>query len=263
MQQQQQQNTQLAQPQFTFEGGHLVMYHKEQTGLTAKDATVNDQDRMTDSLNTAKHLTDEYNIAMNEASHDALYQVLKQNSDSVHQLERQLYSVMFKKGWYKLPVADAQSVVAAHTKFQQYKSQYPFPQKAQGATQTQGQSQVQTQIQAQTQMQTPSGQQTRTAQVSVKASPTSTQANTQSNTNMQSAGGQSMQASSNQSVKTQASGGQATSAQTAGAQPTSAQAGGAQPTSAQAGGTTNANQAVQQAVSQAIKGAEQGRATQH
>ncbi|HLN61792.1 MAG TPA: spore coat protein [Symbiobacteriaceae bacterium] len=162
--QQQQSGQQLAQPQFTFEGGHLVMYHKEATGLQTKDATINDADRMSDVLNTEKHLTDEYNIAMNEASHDALYQVLKQNDDKCHQLQRQLFNIMFKKGWYKLPVADAQSVAAAFNKFQQYKAQYPFPQKSQQQSATQA---VSSQVTATTQSTT-----TRTAQVSVRSTST-------------------------------------------------------------------------------------------
>lgn len=180
---QQQSGQQMAQPQFTFEGGHLVMYHKEATGLQTKDATVNDADRMTDVLNTEKHLTTEYNVAMNEASHDALYQVLKKNADTCHQLERQLFNVMFKKGWYKLPVADAQSVAAAFNKFQQYKAQYPFPQKSQQQQQQQQQQTVSSQVSAT--MQTPTA--TRTAQVSVRSTGTNTTAS--ANTSAQTAAG--------------------------------------------------------------------------
>ena len=216
--QQQQSGQQMAQPQFTFEGGHLVMYHKEATGLQTKDATVNDADRMTDVLNTEKHLTTEYNVAMNEASHDALYQVLKKNADTCHQLERQLFNVMFKKGWYKLPVADAQSVAAAFNKFQQYKSQYPFPQKSQQQQQSASQG-VTSQISATTQ--TPTA--TRTAQVSVKST------------------GSSTQASVNASTKTPAGTATTTISNTA-----------------QMAGGANPDQAIQQKVSQVLGEAERG-----
>lgn len=138
MQQGQQQGQQV-QPQFTFEGGQLVMFHQEATGLTSKDATVNDRDRMQDLLAQEKYLTTAYNIAMNEASHDALYQVWKQNHDTCQQLERQIFTGMFKKGWYRLPVADAASVTHAFDQFQQYKAQFPFPPGQQAQTARAGQ----------------------------------------------------------------------------------------------------------------------------
>ncbi|MBP2019191.1 spore coat protein CotF [Symbiobacterium terraclitae] len=125
MQQQQQQGV---QPQFTMQGGHVVMQHKEQTGLpTVKDASVNDRDRMQDLLAQEKYLTTGYNTAMIEASHDALWDVIKQNSDACHQMQRQIYNIMFKKGWYKLPVANAQAVTHTLQQFVQYKTQFPFP----------------------------------------------------------------------------------------------------------------------------------------
>lgn len=232
MQQQQQQQTgqQMPQPQFTFEGGHLVMYHTEATGLQAKDATVNDQDRMTDILNTEKHLTMEYDVAMNEASHDALYQVLKQNNDSCHQLERQLFNVMFKKGWYRLPVADAQSVASTLQKFQQYQSQFPFPNQTKQQQQQGQQASLQQSVSMQQQVTTPTQTATRNVQVSVKATPSQSQASVQAQTNAQ--------------------------AQTAGAQSTTAQT--AQTATAQTAGASQADQQLNQKVSQAIRQAEQG-----
>ncbi|HYG57964.1 MAG TPA: spore coat protein [Symbiobacteriaceae bacterium] len=124
---QQQVGSNMTQPQFTFEGGHLVMFHDEVTGLQAKDSNVNDRDRMQDLLSTQKYLSDGYDKAMNEASHDALWQVFQQNHQNTKQLERQIFNTMFKKGWYKLPVADAQSVAWAHNQFSQYRTQFPFP----------------------------------------------------------------------------------------------------------------------------------------
>nr|WP_280953722.1 spore coat protein [Symbiobacterium terraclitae] len=104
------------------------MQHKEQTGLpTVKDASVNDRDRMQDLLAQEKYLTTGYNTAMIEASHDALWDVIKQNSDACHQMQRQIYNIMFKKGWYKLPVANAQAVTHTLQQFVQYKTQFPFP----------------------------------------------------------------------------------------------------------------------------------------
>lgn len=150
------QQQQMPQPQFTFEGGHLVMFHQEVTGLSMKDPNVNDKDRMQDLLAQTKYLSNNYDIAMNEASHDALFQVYKQNHSNIKDLERQLFTAMFKKGWYRLPVADAQSVADAFQKAQKLQSQLPFPTQMQSATGTRAPSMTMTQAmqQAKTQGQT-------------------------------------------------------------------------------------------------------------
>lgn len=131
-----QQNQQLPTPQFTFEGGHLIMFHDEVTGLNWKDPNVNDRDRMQDLLSTEKYLTNSYDTAMNEASHEALFQVFKQNHSKCQDLERQVYTTMFTKGWYRLPVADAQSVADAFNKSRELQSQLPFQSQMPSATGT-------------------------------------------------------------------------------------------------------------------------------
>lgn len=157
-----QQQAQNVQPQFTFEGGHMVMYHQEPTGLPqVKDSNVNDRDRIQDLLAQEKYLGTAYNIAMNEAGHEQLYQVFKQNHDNVHQLQRSIFDTMFKKGWYKLPVADAQDVAHTVQQFQQYQTQFPFPpgQQFQQAKQAQQQAGSQQQTGAQQQQQQQTGSQ--------------------------------------------------------------------------------------------------------
>ena len=122
------QQSQMPQPQFTFEGGHVIMFHHEAEGLPNQaDPNVNDRDRMQDLLSQAKHLSNGYDTAMNEASHDALFQVWKQNHSKVKDLERQIYTTMFKKGWYRLPLADAQAVADAFANTRKLQSQLPFP----------------------------------------------------------------------------------------------------------------------------------------
>lgn len=116
------------QPEFKIEGGHLTMSHTESTGLPrVKDESINDRDRMQDLLAQEKYLTNGYNMAMIEASHDALFQTSKQNFEVCHQAQRQLFNLMFKKGWYKLPVASAEAVSHAFNQFAQYRTQFPFP----------------------------------------------------------------------------------------------------------------------------------------
>lgn len=158
---------QMPTPQFKFAGGHLVMYHDEHTGLTksAKDANVNDRDRMQDLLATEKYLTNSYDTFLNEASHDALFQVVKQNHSKCQDLQRQVYNTMFKKGWYKLAVADAQSVSDAFNNAVKGKNQLPFPSnigqasgaRAPSVSMTQAMQQARQQASQQTQSQPPVG----------------------------------------------------------------------------------------------------------
>ncbi|HWI62215.1 MAG TPA: spore coat protein [Symbiobacteriaceae bacterium] len=148
-----QQQQQMPQPQFTFEGGHLVMFHNEVTGLNWTDPNVNDKDRMQDLLSTCKYLSNSYDTAMNEASHDALYQVFRQNHSNTKDMERQVYNTMFKKGWYRLPVADAQSVADAFNKAVQLQSQLPYKSQLSQIAQQSTQSQSQSQNQSSSQMQ--------------------------------------------------------------------------------------------------------------
>lgn len=116
------------QPQFSMQGSHLIMAHQEQTGLPkVKDPSMNDRDRLQDLLAQEKYLTSSYSTALLEASHDKLFDVIKQNCDSSCQMQRQVFNLMFKKGWYKLPVADAQMVQHTFQQFVQYQTQFPFP----------------------------------------------------------------------------------------------------------------------------------------
>lgn len=148
------QQQQQVQPQFTFEGGHLVMFHQQATGLpSVVDANVNDRDRVMDLLISEKHLSNEYNIAMAEASHDQLFQIFKKNHETVHQIQRQIWNTAFKKGWYRLPVADAQSVVTAFNKMQQRRGEFPTSAGQQSQWQGAQQMQMQQQMQNQQQMQ--------------------------------------------------------------------------------------------------------------
>lgn len=123
------------QPQLTQEAGRIVMSYPQTSGLpTVKDATVNDRDRTQDLLAQEKYLTAAYTTALAEMSHEELTQVVKQNFETCHQLQRQLFNLMFHKGWYKLPVAGAEAVKQTVNQFKQYQTQFPFPSGVQGTT---------------------------------------------------------------------------------------------------------------------------------
>ncbi|MFD2215952.1 spore coat protein [Metabacillus endolithicus] len=78
---------------------------------------MNDRDFANDLLSTEKYLTSSYSTALNEASHQALYQDLSTIFNETQQAQRDLYNLMFKNGWYSLEAADTQKLQQSYQKF--------------------------------------------------------------------------------------------------------------------------------------------------
>lgn len=75
---------------------------------------MNDRDFVNDILSTEKYMTASYSTALNEASHQALYQDLLTIFNETQQSQRDLYNLMFKNGWYSLEAADTQKLKQAY-----------------------------------------------------------------------------------------------------------------------------------------------------
>ena len=90
-----------------------------------KGPEFNDRDIVNDALAMEKYLTDSYNTFVREASHQALHQIAMNNFADSHNTARELYNVMFAKGWYELSSASRQEVSQAQQKFSNYQSQFP------------------------------------------------------------------------------------------------------------------------------------------
>jgi spore coat protein CotF len=78
---------------------------------------MNDKDRLMDVLNTLKNLTNNYSIFLNEASNDYLYEEMIKLFKDAQDLQRELFNLLFKKGWYTLERADETKIT---TKFNEY-----------------------------------------------------------------------------------------------------------------------------------------------
>ncbi|MBO8156794.1 MAG: spore coat protein [Bacillaceae bacterium] len=87
---------------------------------------MNDRDFMNDMLAMEKYLTDAYSTAMNEVSNQDLYQDLSTIFKETQDTQRNLYNTMFKNGWYKLDVADQQTLQQNYQQFSGYTSQLPY-----------------------------------------------------------------------------------------------------------------------------------------
>jgi len=67
-----------------------------------KTPVMNERDFLNDMLSYEKYITASYSTAMNEASHASLYQDIHAIFDETKNLQRELYNLMFQKGWYSL-----------------------------------------------------------------------------------------------------------------------------------------------------------------
>jgi spore coat protein CotF len=91
-----------------------------------KGPQMNDRDFLNDGLATCKYLTDSLNVAVREASHEQLYTDMLQILMETHQSARNLYNLMFQKGWYKLEAEQQQKLQQTYQQFSGYATQFPY-----------------------------------------------------------------------------------------------------------------------------------------
>lgn len=71
---------------------------------------MNDRDYINDILETEKNMSDNLSIALNEASNNTLYEEIFSIFTETKNSQRELYNMMFKKGWYSLEKAEENKV---------------------------------------------------------------------------------------------------------------------------------------------------------
>ncbi|GGH75288.1 spore coat protein CotF [Pullulanibacillus pueri] len=91
-----------------------------------KTPQMNDRDFINDCLMTEKYLTTSYAVALHEMSHQALYQDLSTIFQETEKCQRDMYNLMFQKGWYGIEGEDVQKLQQSYQKFSQYaNNQFP------------------------------------------------------------------------------------------------------------------------------------------
>lgn len=91
-----------------------------------KTPKMNDRDLINDMLATEKYMTQSYSTALNEASHDALYQDILAIFTETQNCQRELFETMFRKGWYSFEAANLQKLQQSYQQFQGYQNQFPY-----------------------------------------------------------------------------------------------------------------------------------------
>lgn len=92
-----------------------------------KGPQVNDRDSLNLALAQEKHLTDGLNVFAKEASHRQLHNDVMRILNENHAMTRELFDLMFRKGWYTMEAEQPQKIGQTHQQFTQYTSQFPYP----------------------------------------------------------------------------------------------------------------------------------------
>jgi len=71
---------------------------------------LNDKDYITSLLTCLKEMVKNYATVLTEASNEKLYQEYKTMFDEYANLQREVYELMFRKGWYSLEKAEAMKI---------------------------------------------------------------------------------------------------------------------------------------------------------
>ncbi len=78
-----------------------------------------DKDYLTTILEIEKNMSNNYSIAMNEASTDDLYETFFDMFTNIKDMARDLYDLMNHYGWYKIESVEEQKIDSAIQKLKQ------------------------------------------------------------------------------------------------------------------------------------------------
>lgn len=83
--------------------------------------TLNDKDYLNCLLSSLKEMTKNYAIALTEASNEALYNEYLNMFNEYSRMQREVFELMFRKGWYAMEQAPLDKIT---TKFQTLNQEY-------------------------------------------------------------------------------------------------------------------------------------------
>lgn len=79
----------------------------ENTKMEVPDGiNINDEDMLNAILEIEKNMSVNLTFALNEASNETLYERLYDSFETIKDLQRDIYEIAFRYGWYSLEEAD-------------------------------------------------------------------------------------------------------------------------------------------------------------
>lgn len=86
---------------------------------------MNDKDYLSVVLELEKNMSNNYSIALNEASNDTLYNEYLDMFDDTKDAARELFQMMFRYGWYSLEEEDINKINQKMEEMEKELSQLP------------------------------------------------------------------------------------------------------------------------------------------
>ena len=88
-----------------------------------ENVALTEEEMLNDTLASCKSLMSLLNIYATEASNKEIEDVIEDIYLQMKDNQRNLYKVMYKKGWYKLEKEDTKRINSAITKFSDYRNE--------------------------------------------------------------------------------------------------------------------------------------------
>ena len=88
-----------------------------------ENTALTEEEILNDTLASCKNLLGLLNIYATEASNEEIEDVVEDIYLTMKDNQRNLYKVMYKKGWYKLEKEDSKKINSAITKFNDFKNE--------------------------------------------------------------------------------------------------------------------------------------------
>lgn len=92
----------------------------ENTKMEVPDGiNMNDEDMLNSLLEIEKNMSVNMTIALNEASNETLYEHLFDSFETIKDLQRDLFEIAFRYGWYSLEEAETNKIQEEYNKLNQ------------------------------------------------------------------------------------------------------------------------------------------------
>jgi len=79
---------------------------------------MNDENYLNSILECLKNITNNYSIALNEMSNETLYQRLFNLFKEAQDMQREVYELAFRKGWYTLEKAESSKIMQTYNQME-------------------------------------------------------------------------------------------------------------------------------------------------
>ena len=80
---------------------------------------MNDENYLNAELECMKNMSNNFNVALNEMSNEFLYQKVYPMFENIRKMQRELFELAFRKGWYTLEKVEDEKITKTINKLEQ------------------------------------------------------------------------------------------------------------------------------------------------